>query len=225
MPQAGAQQSRISVEGAIDITQEQQQFVDRFVAASRQHDTAPFWDLILPASRACMSDDEKKVSEMMDFGHTMEQPVPDDYYTQVTEVKADEMADFYHMMYGSSAKAPAVPTHMIMVNFEGRAGVCPATNVSKIMYVTEQDGTWYQVLPCHTSLPMSADELAAKMDADKEKAAAQFAGLSDETKAKVRDLLVNGGSKIEAMKTIAAELGVSLGETRSVIDKFCEKTD
>ncbi|GEM_PF-2610331 len=198
-------------------------FADALASASRQKTMTQFWNLVHPDSVACLSDEFKAVSELINFGDTIKTPIPADYKAMVGPIDPQEVTEFFTTIFGADVKIPVMPTHALALIYDENAGICKAATVNKMIYIAEKDGKWYEAMPCPATLPMTATDLKSKIDADEKAAAERFAALTPELKEELRKELTGDGGKIAAVKKAAAAQGLKFAEAKSVVEKLCRE--
>ncbi|MCB9995121.1 MAG: hypothetical protein H6869_01635 [Rhodospirillales bacterium] len=200
----------------------QQAFATGLAAASRQDDMARFWALVHPDSQGCMSDDFRTATELMNFSGMTKAPIPEQYTVSVDMVREDDIKEFFVMMFGADVSIPVMPTHSLSIYYDADRGACPSVHTTQMRYIAEKDGQWYEAMPCPGSMPMEVSALKARIEESEKKAAAQFAALTDEQKSGLRKLYVDDGNKIAAMKKASEDLGIEMGEARTMLEHFCQ---
>ncbi|MCB9990955.1 MAG: hypothetical protein H6867_06200 [Rhodospirillales bacterium] len=203
----------------------QQDFAAGLATASRQGDMVQFWELVHPDALECMSDDFKTATEIMNFAGMTKAPIPEQYTVSVDTVPEDDIKEFFVMMFGMDVSIPVMPTHSLSIYYDADRGVCPSVHTTQMRYIAEKDGRWYEAMPCPGSMPMEVSALKARIEESEKKAAEQFASLTDAQRSDLRKLYVDDGNKIAAMKKASEDLGIEMGEARTMLEHFCRDDD
>ena len=210
-PTAGAgARVKIAEDTPAKITPQQREFGERMVAALRKKDREAIKKLVAPKSLACFDDHNNAFLKKWLDKH-FRYAIPVHHRLSVSKISPDAPTGSKYATY------PVAPTYVLEIEFDRGEGGSITLN----RMLGQQDGKWYEVVPCPTQLGMDRlNKVEPRSNVSNEERVKQaYAQVKEPLASQIRALLAKNDFA-NAWKLCAGSLNLDIGTARQVVAKI-----